>query len=120
MDRGVNLFESKINPQQKLSIMKFILQNARLSFLAFFICFGFTACDEDDDFQVDDDMTEAPMPEPDEDDMVASNTIADFVSGNEDYSSLLAALEATGLTSTFTGEDEYTVFAPDNDAFATF
>ena len=100
--------------------MNFILKNARLSFLAIIICFGFTACDEDDDFQVDDDMTVAPNPEPTEDDMVASNTIADFVSGNENYSSLLAALEATGLTATFTGEDEYTVFAPDNAAFAAF
>jgi transforming growth factor-beta-induced protein len=51
---------------------------------------------------------------------IETNTIADFVAGNEDYSSLLAALEATGLTSTFTGTDNYTVFAPNDAAFAAF
>lgn len=51
---------------------------------------------------------------------IETNTIADFVAGNEDYSSLLAALEATGLTSTFTGTDNYTVFAPNNAAFTAF
>ncbi|TDN88819.1 transforming growth factor-beta-induced protein [Salegentibacter sp. 24] len=51
---------------------------------------------------------------------IETNTIADFVAGNEDYSALLAALEATGLTSTFTGTDNYTVFAPNNAAFTAF
>ena len=51
---------------------------------------------------------------------IETNTIADFVVGNDDYSSLLAALEATGLTSTFTGTDDYTVFAPNNAAFTAF
>ena len=51
---------------------------------------------------------------------IETNTIADFVAGNEDYSSLLSALEATGLTSTFTGTDDYTVFAPNDAAFAAF
>ncbi|SKB70192.1 Uncaracterized surface protein containing fasciclin (FAS1) repeats [Salegentibacter holothuriorum] len=51
---------------------------------------------------------------------IETNTIADFVAGNDDYSSLLAALEATSLTGTFTGTDNYTVFAPNNDAFAAF
>ena len=51
---------------------------------------------------------------------IETNTIADFVAGNEDYSSLLAALEATGLTSTFTGTANYTVFAPNNAAFTAF
>ena len=51
---------------------------------------------------------------------IETNTIADFVAGNEDYSSLLAALEATGLTSTFTGTDDHTVFAPNNAAFTAF
>ncbi|HKL36434.1 MAG TPA: fasciclin domain-containing protein [Salegentibacter sp.] len=51
---------------------------------------------------------------------IETNTIADFVVGNDDYSSLLAALEATGLTSTFTGTDDYTVFTPNNAAFTAF
>lgn len=49
-----------------------------------------------------------------------SNTIADFVSDNEDYSSLLAALNQTGLTATLAGAGTFTVFAPDNAAFDAF
>lgn len=67
---------------------------------------SFTACSNDDD--------DATPP------VVETNTIADFVASNEDYSSLEAALERTGLTATFTGTTNYTVFAPDNAAFAAF
>lgn len=49
-----------------------------------------------------------------------SNTIADFVIGNEDYSSLLAALNQTGLTPTLAGSGTFTVFAPNNAAFDAF
>ena len=97
--------------------MNSILKISKISILLLAICFSFTACDEDDDFMTSDDVMETPDPT---DDVVESNTIADFVVANENYSSLLAALEATGLTSTFTGDDVYTVFAPDNDAFAAF
>jgi len=47
-------------------------------------------------------------------------TIADFVSGNADYSSLLAALERTGLDVTLNGNGNFTVFAPNNAAFTEF
>lgn len=47
-----------------------------------------------------------------------SSTIADIVASNEDFSTLLAALEAAGLTETLAGAGEYTVFAPTNEAFA--
>ena len=97
--------------------MNSILKNSKISILLLAICFSLTACDEDDDFMTSDDVMETPDPT---DDVVESNTIADFVVANENYSSLLAALEATGLTSTFTGDDVYTFFAPDNDAFAAF
>lgn len=69
--------------------------------------FGLTACSDDDDV--------AAMPQP-----VETNTIADFVASNENYSSLAAALEVAGLTATLDGSTNYTVFAPDNDAFAAF
>ncbi|WP_035337551.1 fasciclin domain-containing protein [Dokdonia sp. PRO95] len=49
-----------------------------------------------------------------------SNTIADFVAGNENYSSLLAALQRTNLDATLAGSGTFTVFAPDNAAFETF
>lgn len=67
---------------------------------------AFTACSDDDD------VSTPPV--------VETNTIADFVAANSNYSSLAAALEVTGLTSTLDGTENYTVFAPDNDAFAAF
>lgn len=73
---------------------------------ALFLFVSFTACSDDDDAMV-------PV-------VIETNTIADFVASNDDYSSLEAALEVTGLTSTLDGTDNYTVFAPDNDAFAAF
>ncbi len=49
-----------------------------------------------------------------------SETIADFVASNSDYSSLLAALERADLVTTLSGSGSFTVFAPDNDAFDAF
>ena len=68
---------------------------------------SFTACGNNDD-----DSSNAPT--------VETNTIADFVAGNDNYSSLAAALDVAGLTATLDGTANYTVFAPDNDAFAAF
>jgi uncharacterized surface protein with fasciclin (FAS1) repeats len=42
------------------------------------------------------------------------------VEANNDYSSLLAALNRAQLTGVLAGTTEYTVFAPNNDAFAAF
>ena len=47
-------------------------------------------------------------------------TIAEIVQDNDNFSSLLAALEKTQLTAVLNGTDNFTVFAPQNDAFATF
>ncbi|WP_417444824.1 fasciclin domain-containing protein [Joostella sp.] len=48
-------------------------------------------------------------------------TIAGFVSMNDDYSSLLAAVQKAGLVETLSAEDAgLTVFAPNNEAFTTF
>ena len=49
-----------------------------------------------------------------------SNTIADIVTNNPDFSSLLAALQQTGLDATLAGTGNFTVFAPTNAAFETF
>ena len=38
--------------------------------------------------------------------------------GNEDFSTLVAALQAAGLEDVLAGEGPYTVFAPTNEAFA--
>jgi|AntRauTorckE5430_2_1112549.scaffolds.fasta_scaffold01910_6 uncharacterized surface protein with fasciclin (FAS1) repeats len=48
-----------------------------------------------------------------------ANNITDIVTNTERFSSLLAALERTGLTATIAG-GEFTVFAPNNEAFAKF
>ncbi len=51
--------------------------------------------------------------------MEESNTIADIVAGNEDFSTLLAAVQAADLVDDLSDPDAtLTVFAPTNDAFA--
>ena len=45
-------------------------------------------------------------------------TITDIVAGNEDFSTLLAAVGAADLADTLAGEGPYTVFAPTDEAFA--
>lgn len=77
---------------------------AKITALSLFFV-SFTACSNDDD---------GGQP------MVETNTIADFVASNNNYSSLAAALDVAGLTATLDGNTNYTVFAPDNDAFAAF
>lgn len=71
--------------------------------LIVFITLGFASCS-------DDDSNSDPQ----------TNTIADFVASNDDYSSLKAALDKAGLTATLAGQGSFTVFAPNNAAFATF
>jgi uncharacterized surface protein with fasciclin (FAS1) repeats len=48
----------------------------------------------------------------------APGTIVDVASANEDFSTLVAAVDAAGLVETLNGEGPFTVFAPTNDAFA--
>jgi transforming growth factor-beta-induced protein len=54
------------------------------------------------------------MPEPTE----APQTIVDIAVANEDFSTLVAAVQAAGLVDTLNGEGPFTVFAPTNEAFA--
>ena len=51
----------------------------------------------------------------------ASETVGDIVavaSGNESFSTLVAAVGAAGLVETLQGAGPFTVFAPTNDAFS--
>ncbi len=66
--------------------------------------FVFTACNDDDE------ETTPPPAGP-------TQTIAQIVAANPNYSILGEALTATGLLTTFEGAGTFTVFAPDNDAF---
>jgi uncharacterized surface protein with fasciclin (FAS1) repeats len=47
-----------------------------------------------------------------------AQTITDIVAGSEDFSTLLAAVQAADLGDTLAGEGPYTVFAPTDEAFA--
>ena len=48
----------------------------------------------------------------------AAGTIVDVASGNPDFSTLVAAVQAAGLVETLSGAGPFTVFAPTNAAFA--
>jgi len=48
---------------------------------------------------------------------VAPTTIVDVAVGNENFSTLVAAVQAAGLVETLSSEGPFTVFAPTNDAF---
>ncbi|WP_265528287.1 fasciclin domain-containing protein [Sphingomicrobium marinum] len=47
-----------------------------------------------------------------------AGTIVSVAQGNEDFSTLVTAVQAGGLVETLSGEGPFTVFAPTNDAFA--
>lgn len=79
------------------------MKNLSKFFFIALIVIGFTACS-------DDDNTIVPM----------TNSIADFVKSAPDYSSLKAALEKAELMDVLDGSDKFTVFAPNNAAFASF
>ncbi len=70
----------------------------------------FSACDDDSD--------PAPTPQPGEPD----ETIAEIVTGNSNFSTLLTALQIYPDLVQALGDEngEFTVFAPDNDAFNSF
>jgi len=44
-------------------------------------------------------------------------TVVDIAVGNDDFSTLVAALTAAGLVDALSGDGPFTVFAPTNEAF---
>lgn len=48
----------------------------------------------------------------------AAGTLVEVAAGNPDFSTLVTAVQAAGLTETLSAEGPYTVFAPTNEAFA--
>lgn len=46
------------------------------------------------------------------------NDIVDIAAGNENFSTLVAAVKAAGLVDVLKGDGPFTVFAPTNEAFA--
>jgi uncharacterized surface protein with fasciclin (FAS1) repeats len=85
---------------------------------------GCTSSDDDSDATTE---TEATMEATDEemeestDDPDAAaeepGTIVDVASANDDFSTLVAAVQAADLVETLSGEGPFTVFAPTNEAF---
>lgn len=49
---------------------------------------------------------------------MSDKTIVEIAVGNDDFSTLVAAVKAGGLVETLSGDGPFTVFAPTNDAFA--
>ena len=60
------------------------------------------------------ESTEVVMDEPE---MVQPTTIVDVAVGNENFTTLVAAVKAAGLVETLSSEGPFTVFAPTNAAF---
>jgi len=50
--------------------------------------------------------------------VVETQNIVDVASGNSDFSTLVTAVKAAGLVETLSGDGPFTVFAPNNAAFA--
>ena len=50
--------------------------------------------------------------------VVAQDTVVDIAVGNEDFSTLVTALKAADLVGALSGDGPFTVFAPNNAAFA--
>lgn len=49
---------------------------------------------------------------------LAAQDIVDIAAANDDFSTLVAAVQAAGLVDVLKGDGPFTVFAPTNDAFA--
>lgn len=47
-----------------------------------------------------------------------TKTVVEIAAGNEDFSTLVAAVKAAGLAEALSGDGPFTIFAPTNDAFA--
>lgn len=52
-----------------------------------------------------------------QDEMGMPATVVDIAAGDENFSTLVAAVDAAGLVETLQGEGPFTVFAPTNEAF---
>lgn len=87
------------------------LKSSKLLATAFMSVLFLSACDDDDDDHVVITPTPAPVEE--------ATTIVDVAVSDGNFTTLVAALQATGLDATLDDETQtFTVFAPTDDAFA--
>ena len=92
----------------------------RIAALAAVAALGLAACGDDGN-DTDSAATTAPAGSGDTSEMTgeAAGTIVDVAASIDDFSTLVAAVQAAGLVETLSGEGPFTVFAPTDDAFAT-
>jgi len=77
------------------------------------------ACTDDDSESADTTTTtEAPAEDSGGSDAAEVGTIAEVAAADGRFTTLVAAVEAAGLGEALSGDDELTVFAPTDDAFA--
>jgi len=88
--------------------VKFAIAGAAVAALAL------AGCSSDDD--EDTEATASPSAEETAAEE-SGDTIVDVAAGAEDFSTLVAAVQAAGLEDTLSGEGPFTVFAPTNEAF---
>ena len=82
------------------TIMKKQIQILAIALISIFVI----SCDDDND----------------NDNLCCAGTITDIASQQESLTTLVSALQATGLDAALTGDGPYTVLAPTNDAFDAF
>jgi transforming growth factor-beta-induced protein len=82
--------------------MKTMIQKSMLAMLAIALVIGFTSCSKDED-----------------DETPASKNLVQTAQSDNQFSTLVAALQKAGLVSTLEGAGPFTVFAPTNAAFTT-
>lgn len=76
-----------------------------------------TTTDTEATAEATEEMTDESAEEDSEEAMGEPATIVEVAAGNEDFSTLVAAVEAGDLVETLSGEGPFTVFAPTNEAF---
>lgn len=88
---------------------------------ASFMMIAFTACSNDDDMitmETTSENFEISAKAPKKGEMSIAEIVSNASMAEEaEFTLLLAALEYTGLTGVFAGTDQYTVFAPTDQAF---
>jgi uncharacterized surface protein with fasciclin (FAS1) repeats len=99
-----------------MALPRWIIGTAAVGALAL----GAAACGDDDDAAPEEPST-ATADAPAESGGSAAEspaTVVDVAASNDDFSTLVTAVEAAGLAETLNGDGPFTVFAPVNDAFA--
>ncbi|MCC4213154.1 fasciclin domain-containing protein [Leeuwenhoekiella parthenopeia] len=92
---------------------KIVLSMAVLATIAF------TSCKNSEKAETEETTEEVAMEGAEtEEEAPAQQNIAEIAMGNDNFSTLVTAVQAAGLAETLSSEGPFTVFAPTNDAFA--